>query len=144
MTATPPCSPEARRAFLGSLRRRPYDRVSFNCWHLASLAQATLAGRVLPAADPLLISDLRERARVLASHPVRSEWVEIPVPVDLALVLMGKTAGAETHAGTWLAEDGGLILHTDEPHGVALDPPLEIAQARRWRITYLVPKGETR
>ena len=101
-------------------------------------------GRLLPAVDPLLISDLRERARVLATHPARSEWVAIPQPEDGAMVLMGKVAGAETHAGTWLAEDGGLILHTDEPHGVALDPPLEIAQARRWRITYLVPLGETR
>ena len=140
MTAIPPCSPEARRAFLRSLRGRPYDRTAFNCWHLAGLVQATLAGRTLPAADPLLVSDLRARARVLATHPVRSEWVTVPRPVDLALVLMGRTAGAETHAGTWLAEDGGLILHTDEPHGVALDPPLEIAQARRWRITYLVPR----
>ena len=140
MTVIPPCSPEERRAFLTGLRRRTYDRAAFNCWHLAALAQATLAGRILPAADPRLVSDLRERARVLATHPVRSEWVATPQPVDLALVLMGKLAGAETHAGTWLAEDGGLILHTDEPHGVALDPPLEIAQARRWRITYLVPR----
>lgn len=104
------------------------------------MAQATLAGRLLPTAEPLLITDLRERARVLATHPVRSEWMAIPRPVDCAMVLMGRVAGAETHAGTWLAEDGGLILHTDEPHGVALDPPLEIAQARRWRITYLVPR----
>ena len=76
---------------------------------------------------------------MLATHPVRADWMTIPRPVDLALVLMGKTAGAETHVGTWLAEDGGLILHTDEPHGVALDTPLEIVQARRWRLTYLVP-----
>lgn len=126
------------------MRGRAYDRLAFNCWHLAALAQATLFGRALPAGDSDLVADLRARARVLATHPVRCEWVAIPTPVDGALVLMGKVPGAETHAGTWLAEDGGLILHTDEPHGAALDPPLEIAQARRWRITYLVPLGEMR
>ncbi|OAS22188.1 hypothetical protein [Methylobacterium platani] len=128
-----------RADFLRSVRGRAYDREAFNCWHLASLVQAALFGRLLPIADPALVADTRERARVLASHPTRAEWREVAVPVDGALVLMGKAAGAETHAGTWLAEDGGLILHTDEPHGVALDPPLELAQARRWRLTYLIP-----
>ncbi len=98
-----------------------------------------LFGRLLPVADPALVADTRERARVLAVHPARAAWQPIATPVDGALVLMGKTAGAETHAGTWLAEDGGLILHTDEPHGVALDPPLELAAAHRWRLTYLIP-----
>ncbi|MFD0938993.1 hypothetical protein [Methylobacterium trifolii] len=85
---------------------------------------------------------MRERARVLACHPARAAWRTISAPVDGALVLMGKVAGAETHCGTWLAEDGGLILHTDEPHGVALDPPLELAQSRRWRLNYLIPAEE--
>lgn len=128
-----------RAAFLRSIRGRAYDRDTFNCWHLASLVQATLFGRLLPVADPALVADTRERARVLASHPDRGAWQPIATPVDGALVLMGKVPGAETHAGTWLAEDGGLILHTDEPHGVALDPPLELAQAHRWRLTYLIP-----
>lgn len=128
-----------RAAFLRSLRGRAYDRDAFNCWHLASLVQATLFGRLLPVADPALVADTRERARVLAGHPARAAWQPIATPVDGALVLMGKVPGAETHAGTWLAEDGGLILHTDEPHGVALDPPLELAQAHRWRLTYLIP-----
>ncbi|KQP36701.1 hypothetical protein [Methylobacterium sp. Leaf100] len=128
-----------RAAFLRSVRGRPYDRASFNCWHLASLAQAVLFGRTLPAGDPGLVADLRARARILATHPVRAAWRAIPKPVDGALVLMGRVPGAETHAGTWLSEDGGLILHTDEGHGVALDPPLELAQARRWRLTYLIP-----
>jgi len=76
----------------------------------------------------------------MADRPERGDWRAIPAPVDGALVLMGRTAGAETHVGTWLAEDGGLILHNDEPHGVALDPPLELAAARRWRLVYLVPR----
>lgn len=121
------------------MRGRAYDRADLNCWQLASLTQWTLFGRVLPAADPSLVDDVRERARVLATHPERARWREVESPTDGALVLMGKVVGREDHCGTWLANEGGLILHTDEPHGVVLDPPLEIVQARRWRLTYLIP-----
>ncbi|GJD58155.1 glycoside hydrolase [Methylobacterium dankookense] len=131
-----------RRAFLAGLRGRPYDRERLNCWHIAALAQAELFGRALPAADPALVGDLRARARVLAEHPARLDWREVAQPSDGAFVLMGRVAGAETHCGVWLADDGGLILHTDERHGVVLDPPLELAAARRWRLTYLVPKAQ--
>ena len=129
-----------RAAFLRRWRGTPYDRIERNCWWLAALAQAELFGRTLPAADPALVGDIRARAETLATHPARAEWREISAPEDGALVLMGKVAGAETHVGTYLALDGGLILHTDERHGVVLDPPLELAAAKRWRLTYLVPK----
>ncbi len=128
-----------RQAFIRSVRGRAYDRERLNCWHLAALAQAELFGRVLPAADPALVADIRARARAMAEHPARTEWRAVGLPVDGALVLMGRVAGAETHCGVWLAEDGGLILHTDERHGVVLDPPLELAAAKRWRLTYLTP-----
>lgn len=129
-----------RAAFLRQWRGTPYDTVERHCWWLASLVQAELFGRTLPAADPGLVANARARAATMATHPARAEWREIETPVDGALVLMGKVAGAETHCGVYLAQDGGLILHTDERHGVVLDPPLELAAARRWRLTYLIPK----
>lgn len=100
--------------------------------------QAELFGRTLPAADPGLVADDRARAQAMATHPARAEWREIPAPVGGALVLMGKVARAETYCGVYLVQDGGLILHTDERHGVVLDPPLELAAARRWRLMYLI------
>nr|WP_210302093.1 glycoside hydrolase [Methylobacterium brachythecii] len=121
----------------------PYDRLGRHCWWLASLTQAELFGRLLPAADPTLIADIRDRARMLAGHPVRQEWISVPQPVDGAVVLMGKTSGAETHVGTFLAIGAGMIWHTDEGHGVVLDPPLELAAARRWRLNYIVPSKLT-
>ncbi|SOR26825.1 NLP/P60 protein [Methylorubrum extorquens] len=126
-------------AFLRRWRGTTYDKTERNCWWLAALAQAELFGRTLPAADPALVADIRARAESMATHPARAEWREIETPVDGALVLMGKVSGAETHCGVFLAQDGGLILHTDERHGVVLDPPLELAAARRWRLTYLIP-----
>ena len=129
-----------RAAFLRRWRGAAYDKAERNCWWLAAMAQAELFGRTLPAADPALVADVRARAETMATHPARGEWREIQAPVDGALVLMGKVAGAETHCGVYLAQDGGLILHTDERHGVVLDPPLELAAARRWRLTYLIPK----
>jgi hypothetical protein len=128
-----------RIIFLRRWRGTPYDKAERNCWWLAALAQAELFGRALPAADPALVADLRARAETMATHPARAEWREIPAPEDGALVLMGKVAGAETHCGVYLAQDGGLILHTNERHGVVLDSPLELAAARRWRLTYLIP-----
>lgn len=127
-------------SFVSRLLNCSYNKYDKNCWWLASLAQAELFGRSLPAADPALVADIRARAVSLATHPARADWREVSVPEDGALVLMGRVAGAETHVGTFLALDGGLILHTDERHGVVLDPPLELAAAKRWRLIYLVPK----
>ena len=126
-------------AFLRCCRGTAYDKVERNCRWLTALAQAELFGRALPAADSALVADIRPRTETMATRPARAEWREIPAPVGGALVLMGKVAGAETHCGVYLAQDGGLILHTDERHGVLLDPPLELATARRWRLTYLIP-----
>ncbi|KQO89160.1 hypothetical protein ASF36_23635 [Methylobacterium sp. Leaf90] len=92
-----------RIIFLCRWRGTPYDKDERNCWWLAALAQAELFGRALPAADPALVADVRARAETMATHPARAEWREIPAPVDGALVLMGKVAGAETHCGVYLA-----------------------------------------
>ncbi|MCJ2009811.1 glycoside hydrolase [Methylobacterium sp. J-092] len=128
-----------RALFLAGLRGLAYDAEIFNCWHLAGLVQDRLFGRALPIAAPGLVADVRARARAMAEHPARADWQPVARPVDGALVLMGKVEGAETHAGTWLAEQCGVILHNDEGHGVVFDSPLELAAARRWRLTYLVP-----
>ena len=101
--------------------------------------QARLFGRTLPGAERALVEDMRARARALASHPERARWREIPAGTDGALVLMGRVAGRGTHCGVFLAEDGGGIWHTDAPHGVVADWPLELSAARGWRLSYFVP-----
>ncbi|MCJ2009185.1 glycoside hydrolase [Methylobacterium sp. J-092] len=132
-------TPADRPAFLAGLRGTPYDRAERHCWWLASLLQAALYGRELPGAERRLVDDPRARAAALASHPARSRWQRVSRPVDGALVLMGRVAGRETHCGVYLAEGGGRIWHTDRPHGVVADAPLELAAARGWRLAYFVP-----
>lgn len=129
-----------RAEFLRKWRGTPYDEVERNCWWLLALAQAELFGRYLPCVDPGLVGNLRERARVMATHPLRGEWVQVSRPEDGAAVLMGRTPGMETHCGIYLKDDGGLILHTDVAHGVVVDPPADLAFAMRWRLLYLIPK----
>lgn len=126
-------------SFLAGLRRRPYDGVSFNCWHVASLIQRELFGRALPFFPVWEELSLRERIEAFASHPERRAWREIPSPIDGAFVLMGRARGREHHCGVWLAEGGGRIWHGDAPHGVIDDFPLELAQSRRWRLSYHAP-----
>lgn len=127
-----------RAAFLAGLRRRPYDRVTFNCWHAASLIQGELFGRALPLVEIEGLA-FRDRVDAFRSHPERRAWCEISAPIDGAFVLMGRARGREHHCGVWLAEGGGRIWHGDEPHGVIDDFPLELAQSRRWRLSYHCP-----
>jgi hypothetical protein len=130
----------ARVAYLAALRGLPYDRRERHCWWLASTLQRDLFGRALPLATPDLVADPRARAAALATRPERARWHELGGPADGALVLMGRTAGRETHCGVYLAaSDGGAVWHTDAPHGVVADWPLELARARHWRLTYLLP-----
>jgi len=129
-----------RAAYLSALIGRPYDRETANCWHLAQALQRDLFGRQLPDASPEMVENLGARARALASHRERSRWRATQVPEDGALALMGRVADRETHVGVVLVEYGQpMIWHSDDPHGVVADYPTELEQARRWRITYLVP-----
>lgn len=128
-----------RAGLLSGLRGTPYDRERRHCWWLASLLQRELFGRSLPLATPDLIADPRARALALASRPERAGWGEVAAQ-DGALVLMGRVPGRETHCGVYLSDSaGGRIWHTDAPHGVVADWPLELARARGWRLTYLLP-----
>lgn len=129
-----------RSTFIRSQLGLPYDKFEFNCWHFLLLVQATLAKRILPGAQPALIADIKQRAKVLVSHPERQGWLEVGEPVDLAVVLMGRSINRDVHVGTYVIENGGSIFHNDEKHGVVLDSPLEIEQARRWRVSYFVPR----
>lgn len=129
----------SRNWFLNSVLGKPYQQEG-DCYRLAALAQATLFGRALPFIDQSVFDSGKASCRALREHPGRLEWVESPVPVDGALVFMGRAKGRESHCGVYLeTEDGGRVLHSDKPHGAALDTVLELQQVAGWRLTYLVP-----
>lgn len=127
----------ARAAFIASLIGTPYARAGRHCWWLAGLVQAELFGRALPV-GPEISPHRRERARLLSGHPERARWACFDLPEDGDLVLMARAPGRDIHCGVYLADRLGVI-HTDEPHGVVVDTPLELEQIRRWRLSYYRP-----
>jgi hypothetical protein len=116
----------------------PYDKVSHNCWHYVRDVQLRLYSRDLPDIGVDAADRRAVMAAFAADHPERQNWQEVPQPEDGAIVMMAKR-DRTAHAGVYVALDEGLILHCDEPHGVAAERPLEL-QARCWgNLRYFVP-----
>jgi hypothetical protein len=107
-------------AVVRGLLGKPYDRDGYTCWHAVEEAQALLFGRRIAVAVPPGLSTLAQM-RLIESHPERARWRRAEAPSAGAIVMMTKVA-REMHAGVFLDLDGGLVLHCDAPHGVALEP----------------------
>lgn len=128
-----------RTAYVRSLLGRPYDKAVANCWHLVVEVQRELFGRELPSATDEAIHSERERAALMTTSPARLDWREVETPQDGALAFLGRVPSRPIHAGVYLSEGGGVILHSDAPHGAVLDSPVELTRSRRWRVLYMVP-----
>jgi hypothetical protein len=129
-----------RAAFLDRIIGTPYDKAEHHCWWLFALVQREVFGRQVPEVDAKAIGSARERARVFAGHDERSRWVEALRPSDGSGVMMSKNRLHDIHCGVYLLTPaGGRIIHTDAPHGVVLDTPVELAQSRGWRLGYFEP-----
>lgn len=78
--------------------------------------------------------------RAFHGHEERRRWRATSLPVGGAIVLMHRpgTGARAIHAGTYLALDGGGVLHVDDPHGVVFDTPLDLG-LRNWACEYYVP-----
>lgn len=125
-----------RQAYLNGLLATPYDRAEKNCWWFLRRVQRELFGRDLPEIpDGALDMTGRQRQETLRAHPAFGAWRQVDGPSDGAMALLSKPT--TFHCGVVI---GSLdILHTDEPHGVVLDPILFLREIKRWRIAYYVP-----
>lgn len=124
-----------RAAYIDALLGIPHDRVARHCWWLVVKVQADLFGQALPSweAD---YPGIRDRPRIMASHPLRAVWHPVDLPADGDIVMMGRAPGRDVHAGVYLVGGGRRgVLHTDAPHGVILESLVDLAQLRRWRPT---------
>lgn len=125
---------------INALLGRPYvlgaqGPEAFDCYGLARQLQADLFERPMPAFEMPGQAGRTAIAAAIAVHPERQRWREIEAPVDGALITMARnTVGY--HIGTWLAEDGGIIVHAIEDCGVVVDtfPSLEAIGWRKFRI----------
>ncbi len=124
-------------AFVREVIFKPWARGAcgpdaYDCWGLARAAQARLAGRDLPILniDP---SDLRAVIRLVQNHPLRGEWQRVETPRHLDVVMMAHLKHPH-HAGTWLAMEGGVVLHSAEQFRRARDKdnkPVSVTDPRK-------------
>jgi len=96
-----------------------YGPDAYDCWGLARACQRDVFGRRLPIVD--YPATLRALVKIMEEHDVRDAWPEVPAPGHGDIVTMTHSVHPH-HVGTWLALDGGVILHTTEREGVMCSP----------------------
>ena len=122
---------------------KPYEANGLHCWELTRLCQRDVFGRDLPAVMTAP-SDKRALVKMMMERDAYHDWGEAEGPAHGAVVFLARrgfgASRAACHAGTWLALDGGGVLHTDDPHGVVFESLTQIA-ARNWaEPSFYVPK----
>lgn len=128
-----------RVAIINGLVGKPYrlgaqGPEAFDCYSTARHLQERLFGRAMPAFAMPGMAGRMAIAAAITAHPERGRWRELAGPADGAIVTLARqTCGY--HLGTWLAEDGGLIVHAIEEAGVVADTvaTLEAVGWRRFR-----------
>jgi len=109
-----------------------------DCYSTARILQKRLFDRDMPEFQMPGEAGRTAIAAAIAVHSERSRWHEIETPVDGCLITMARHLQGY-HLGTWLAEDGGIIVHALETVGVVVDT-ISTLQAVGWRrFRYHVP-----
>lgn len=120
--------------FANRMRGLPYCPTGLHCWELTRLCQLEVFGRVLPAVLAVPESKVA-LARLMARRNGYAGWRPVDAPEHGAVAFLTRRghgpSRAAIHAGTWLSLDGGGLLHTDDPHGVAFETLPELS-ARNW------------
>lgn len=102
-----------------------------DCYSCARLVQARLYARSMPDFAMPAEAGRMAIAAAISIHPERDRWKEIAGPVDGALVTMARNHSGY-HIGTWIEEDGGIIVHAIEECGVVADT-ISTLEAVGWR-----------
>ena len=102
-----------------------------DCYGSARYLQRMLFDRDMPDFTMPGAAGRMAIAAAISVHPERGRWLEVAAPEDGALVTMARNA-CGYHIGTWLAEDGGIVVHAIEDCGVVADN-LATLRAVGWR-----------
>jgi cell wall-associated NlpC family hydrolase len=129
-----------RAAIINELIGRPYDLGgrkpgSLDCYGCAREVQWQIYGREMPPFEMPGSAGRMAIAAAISAHPERLAWREVDHPADGALVTMARN-GCGYHIGTWMENDGGLIIHALETVGVVADtiPSMQAVGWRRFRF----------
>ena len=128
-------------AYIQRLVGQPWQRGGLHCWALVVRVQRDLFGRDLPLMRSVLPKDEEERRALLSQDAGEHGWRETKWPEHGCVVRMYRPHEGPAnlrHAGVWLDLCGGMVLHTDDPHGVVLDD-MPTLRARGWMPRYFIP-----
>lgn len=129
-----------RAKIVNALMGKPYrlgaqggDAV--DCYSCTKILQRAVFGRDMPEFTMPAQAGRSAIAAAIAVHPERQQWVEVEQPVDGAIVTMARNI-CGYHLGTWLDDDGGVVIHAIEDCGVVADtlPSLEAIGWRKFRF----------
>jgi len=87
----------------------------YDCWGLARACQKIVFGRELPIID--YPSTMRAVVETIEDHEIHDAWPEVEKPEHGDLVTMTQSQHP-SHIGTYLALDGGRVLHATKREGV--------------------------
>lgn len=107
---------------------------AFDCWGLVRSIQRDVYGRHLPTVD-IDATDVRAVIGMFESHPERSRWHRVEVPVEGDCVLMSH-AKHPSHVGLWLDCNGGGVLHSLRGAGVVFSSMSALRRERWARIEF--------
>lgn len=125
-----------RASLINAIMGMPYDlggRMdgAVDCYGCARLIQSRVFGREMPEFSMPADAGRIAIASAIAVHPERARWAEVDLPSDGALVTMARN-DCGYHIGTWLDDDGGIIVHAMEGVGVVADT-IQSLKAVGWR-----------
>lgn len=136
-----------RIEFITSILGRPYrlgaqGPEAYDCYSATRALQSGIFDRDMPE---FAIPETAGRWAIAAAmtvHPERRKWTSVERPVDGAIVTMARNE-IGYHIGTWLQEDGGVIVHAMESVGVVASRLIEL-EAEGWRkFRFHIPMENT-
>lgn len=101
----------------------------FDCWGLLRWIVANELRRPLLPTYPIPLTAKREIADAVESAIAGPEWRKLSAPLHTCAVGLSRHTKLH-HVGLFLAVDGGLVLHADEPRVVAQS--ISALTARGW------------
>jgi hypothetical protein len=132
-----------RAAIINALMGRPYrlgaqGPEAFDCYSTVRALQLGLFRRDMPAFEMPSQAGRMAMAAAIAVNPERANWRETDRSVDGAIVTMARNLQGY-HMGTWLSEDGGLVIHAIEDCGVVADTIMSLEAVGWRRFRFHVP-----
>lgn len=112
---------------------------AFDCYSTATWLQERLWRRSMPEFGMPAEAGRYAMAAAIAVHPERKRWVEIDAHVDGAIVTMARNS-CGYHLGTFVIEDGGLIIHALEGTGVIADTLASLKSVGWRRFRFHIPQ----